>query len=854
MMTRRILSARQHRLSRGGGLLTATGEASRSRSEDRSHWRGIQRLIAAAALLAAAYGCGGGSGAATETNPVTTPPTVSNYSGPAPATADVQSFKLHLWDNLVANNRCGTCHNNDQSPRFVRSDDINLAYEIANGLVDLTDPAMSLMVSKVREGHNCWLAEPNACGDIIQSFIANWAGDTLGGVAKEVQLIAPPQRAPGASKNYPADPSGFQSTVYPLLTSFCADCHTDTAAIPQSPFFASQDVMTAYEASQTRMDLDSPGNSRFVLRLGEEFHNCWSGSCASDAADMESAIADLSAGIATTEVDPSLVTSMALSLPDGIVSSAGGRHETNVIALYEFKTGSGSQAYDTSGVEPALNLTLSGEYDWVGGWGVAFTNGKAQGSTTASSKLHNLITATGEFSVEAWVVPANVTQDGPARIISYSGGSSTRNFMLGQTLYNYDTFVRSDATDQNGEPQLSTDSNDEDLQATLQHVVLTYDPVEGRRIYVNGQFTDDLDPVPGGLLNEWDNTFAFAVGSEVDNQNRWAGTVRLLAVHNRVLTAEQIQQNFEVGVGEKYYLLFNVSAHVGVDDAYIVFEVSQFDSYSYLFDQPFFIILDSTASPGSIPVAGMRIGLNGREISVGQGYRNLDVTINDIDYADDGRQTLSTLGTIVPLEQGPDGDEFFLTFERLGTSTNVVVEPMPSPPSPPADVPLDQRTPPHGIRDFAEVNATMSRITGVPVSNSAVAETYEAVHQAMPVQPGIGGFISSQQMGITQLAIKYCSVLVDDTGLRAEFWPQFDWNAGLGSAFSDRSAVIDPIIENMVGLGIATQPQIAEVTTELNDLIDRLTTNCAGCGNERVASVMKASCAAVLGSAAMLVQ
>ncbi|MDZ7668827.1 MAG: LamG domain-containing protein [Gammaproteobacteria bacterium] len=640
----------------------------------REFFRSALAALAAAPCSRRPTCCGGGSGAATSENPLTTAPDVSNYSGPAPATADVQSFKLHVWDNLVPNNRCGSCHNDEQSPRFVRADDINLAYETANSLVDLTDPAMSLLVTKVRGGHNCWLAEPNACADIIESFIENWAGDTLGGVAKEVRLIAPPQQAPGSSRNYPDDPSAFETTVYPLLTDFCADCHTDSAAVPQSPFFASGDLAAAYDAAKTRMDLDAPGNSRFVLRLGEEFHNCWTDSCASDAAVMEAAIADLADGIPLTEVDPDLVTSMALGLPDGIVSSAGGRHETNVIALYEFKTGSGSQAYDTSGVEPALNLSLSGEYDWVGGWGVAFTDGKAQGPTTASSKLHDLITATGEFSLEAWVVPANVTQDGPARIVSYSGGSSTRNFMLGQTLYSYDALVRSDAADQNGEPRLSTSADDEDLQATLQHVVMTYDPVEGRRIYVNGQFTDDLDPVPGGLLNEWDNTFALAIGSEVDNENRWAGTVRLLAVHNRVLTEEQILQNFEVGVGEKYFLLFNVSAHVGIDDAYVVFEVSQFDSYGYLFEEPFFVILDDAANPGSIPMAGMRIGLNGREVSVGQAYQNLDVTITDGEYSTNGRQTLSTLGTVVPLEQGPDEDEFFLTFEQLGASTNVVVE------------------------------------------------------------------------------------------------------------------------------------------------------------------------------------
>jgi hypothetical protein len=806
----------------------------------------FRTLLAVLASLVLLQGCGSGSGAAVVQNPLTSTPEVSNYNGPPPSTPDVQSFKLAVWDNLVPNNRCGSCHNESQNPRFVRADDINLAYDAANTVVDLTDPAASIIVAKVRGGHNCWLPDANACGDIVQSYIENWAGATLGGAGKEVELVAPTSLTmPGSSKNFPDDPSLFATEVHPLLTQYCAGCHTDSAAIPQSPFFASADVEVAYEAAKSKMDLDTPANSRFVLRLGSEFHNCWS-NCSADAIEMRDAITALSNDIDETEVDPDLVTSMAMSLPQGIVSSAGGRYEANAIALYEFKTGSGNLAYDTSGVEPSLNLTLSGDYRWVGGWGVQFIAGKAQGSTTASAKLYDLLTSTGEFSVEAWVAPANVTQDGPARIVSYSGGPMTRNFMLGQTLYDYDSLVRSSETDENGEPQLSTPAADEVLQATLQHVVMNYDPINGRQLYVNGELIDSVDAVPGGLLNEWDDTFALAIGSEVDNNNRWAGTIRLLAIHNRILTPEQVVQNFEVGVGEKYYLLFNVTSHVGITDAYIVFEVSQFDSYSYLFDEPFFIVLnDAGVTLGDIPVQGMRLGLNGRELAVGQAFGNMDVTINDVDYATDGLQKLSELGTIIALEKGPDEDEFFLTFERLGDATNVVTEAVPVAPSAPADVPRDPLV---GIRDFAEVHWTMAKMTGIPVAQPEVAAIYDRVYQSLPVQTKIGGFISSQQMGITQLAIGYCSVLVDDAQRRAAFWPGFNFAAPANTAFNDRALVIDPLIDNMVGRNIATQPEITELTNEVNALIDRLL------AGGQTTSIMKGACASVLGSAAMLVQ
>ncbi|MEM1433681.1 MAG: LamG domain-containing protein [Pseudomonadota bacterium] len=817
-------------------------------STHRSPLRAALLLIGLSLFV---QGCGSGSGASVEENPVTVAPTVSNYTGPAPASADVQAFKLAVWDNLVPNNRCGSCHNESQTPRFVRADDINLAYDTTNALVDLNDPGLSLLVNKVRGGHNCWESDADACGDIIESYIENWASDTIGGGSKTVQLVPPPIQDPGESKNFPVDTGLFASTVYPLLNTYCAQCHSDTAAIAQAPFIASDDIDVAYAAAQARMNLELPENSRFVLRLGSEFHNCWTQSCSDDADEMLAAIQAFSDAITPDQIDPALVTSKAMKLTDGIISSAGGRFENNLIALYEFKTGSGNTVFDTSGVEPSLNLTLSGDYSWVGGWGVAFTDGKAQGSTTASRKLHDLIKATNEYTVELWVVPGNVSQDGPARIVSYAGSAENRNFMVGQTLYNYDTFNRSTETDQSGDPQLSTADDDEDLQASLQHMVLTYDPANGRRIYVNGEFTEDLDSATGGLLNDWDETYALAIASEVDNQNRWAGTVRMLAVHNRALTEEQIVQNFEVGVGEKYFVLFNVSDHVGLTDAYIVFEASQFDSYSYLFDTPFFIVLDSATDPGTIPVAGMRIGLNGRELEVGQAFANLDTSITSAAYATEGRQTLSPQGTVIQLDKGPELDEFFLTFEQLGTATNVYVEATPPAPATPGDQP---RGPELGVRDFAEINATMAQLTGIPITNPGVSGTYELVQQAMPVNPILGGFLSSQQMGVTQLAISYCSALVDDGGARGTYFPGLDFNAAPATAFSDRSVLMNPLFNSMIGAGVVTQPAQAELETELNALVDRLSSCGAGCEADRTERIVKGACAAVLGSAAMLVQ
>ena len=822
----------------------------------------LPRSLGMATLLAGSVLLGGClDGVPTTVTPETSQDPVAQYSGPPPATEDVAAFKSNVWDNLVADNRCGACHGaGGQEPLFVHQEDVNVAYGEAIGITDLASPADSLMVTKVAGGHNCWLDSDAACGEILTAYIEGWAagGTTGGGLEKGIELEPPPIRDPGAAKSFPDDSSLFGATVHPLLMAYCDGCHTESSLTPQAPYFADADVDVAYEAvrSTRKIDLDTPAHSRLVVRLYPEFHNCWS-DCQQDAGEMEAAITAFAEEIPLSEVDPEWVTSKALRLPDGVIASGGSRYEANVIALYEFKTGSGNTIYDISGIEPALNLTLTGtegvDFEWVGGWGVEFVSARAQGVTSASRKLHDFIRSTGEYSIEAWVVPANVSQEGPARIVSYSAGLDARNFTLGQTLYNYNFLHRSSTTDGNGEPALSTADDKELLQATQQHVVITFDPVNGRRIYVNGEFSGDLDPVAGGSLADWDDTFAFVLGDEAGGSRPWQGKLRLVAIHNRALTADQVLQNFEAGVGEKFFLLFSVGEALGVDDAYVMFEVSQFDSYAYLFNRPTFIRLEGSEPLGQVRIAGVRVGINGKESVVGQAWTNLDLTV-DGDAATGEGILLSRLGSVIPVEKGPEADEFFLTFEVLGSRSYDWQEPAPPVPGPPADLePLSDI----GLRTFEEILHSMSVMTDVSVTHSDVQATFEMVKQQLPTVENIEGFLSSHQTAVSQLAIEFCNALVEDSSLRASYFPGFDFSADTATAFdtaAERNLVIDPLLVRINGTGLTVQPDPADIRAELESLMDRLTACGNQCAADRTPTVVKATCAAALGSAVMLIQ
>ena len=141
----------------------------------------ILGLLTLAASLGLAACGGGGAGRLGHCPSVAPTSSVDAYTGPAPATADVQAFEVNLWNNIRGQNRCGQCHNATtpaQMPNFARSDNVNLAYAQANTVVNLAQPSTSTMVVKVSGGHNCWLADPSACGQILTTWISNWANAT----------------------------------------------------------------------------------------------------------------------------------------------------------------------------------------------------------------------------------------------------------------------------------------------------------------------------------------------------------------------------------------------------------------------------------------------------------------------------------------------------------------------------------------------------------------------------------------------------------------------------------------------------------------------------------------------------
>jgi hypothetical protein len=656
--------------------------------------------------------------------------------------------------------------------------------------------------------------------------------------------------------------TSFETTVYPLVRANCAGCHDQGG--PGAPKIAHVDSSTAWSAvvDNQKVNFSDPASSRLVRRLAADFHFCWT-DCASDAAAMLAEIeawqtAIEAVGGTTGGVDVAELSSNTRTALDGFEEVGAERYEEGVIARWEFKELTGNTALDTSGVEPAIDLTLEGEAELMSSYGVNIPSGRAIGTEAASRKLYDRIadqyTGTQSYTLETWVSNANITQDGPARIFTYSRSNGSRNFMLGQVAYQYVARNRSylTVTSGNGTPALDTYDVDQDAQATLQHVVLTYDQLRGRRIYVNGRWTDDEDEILAGPLWNWATNHQVILGQERTTDNQWIGQIRFAAVYDRPMTAAQVLQNYEAGIGKRVTLQFDVSQWTGGTST-IEFSLTELDGYSYLFCSPTFV----TDVGAPIRIQNLRISLNGIVPVSGQGFTNLNALVTG------NRQLLSRQCSIVGGLLDSNTDVFQLSFEQIGIFQDPVASP--TPPTPGAED-FGDPVPLMGVRSFARVNATMAAVTGIDPETPTVDAVYGGLVTQLPSTNDLRSFVSANQVGIAKLGIEYCAELVDDVspgGMRETFFPDaatFGWTQLPAVAFADPAQVdlvTDPIIDTIVGAGlrgnVGGTPARDQVEVALDLLALDLLGSCGGldqplCDDEYTRSMVKGLCTAAVAS------
>jgi len=573
----------------------------------------------------------------------------------------------------------------------------------------------------------------------------------------------------------------------------------------------------------------NPALSRIYLRPQDDRHNCGGdASCDTIAADLLASIQDWAGQAAAGGPPPTSGQPVVSGMTNFSQAMAGGaaRVDANAIALFTFSEGTGDVTVDTSGVGTPITLQIEG-MEWVGGGGLRNVSGKAQASEADSRKLFDMITPVNEYTVEAWLIADNNAQDGPARTVSYSQDTAIRNFTLGQNAIYYQLRNRSDTTNDNGSPEL--EALDPQVDTALQHVVMSFDAASGRKIYINGQVSIE-ENLAADSLNWLDNQL-LVLGNEATNDRLWQGVFKLVAIHNKALTPAEIQQNYEAGTGTLVTIRFDVSSVVG-EAAFIDMQAAQIDAAAYLFAEPVYVS-DATG----VAIKNIRIGVNGAVPVAVQPFRRIDTV------AMQTGTVLSPLGAVIPVQLGPDDDQFHLEFEVLANQFGTTELIPPS--SPPAAVP-DVVEPDLGLRTFSQINDTMSGLTGVDANQNVVLASYSTLRGSLPPSSDLLTFAAAQQVAIQRLATDYCGVVVNDNASCDNFFGAcaIDVNA--------KDQVAATLYGRFIGDNLLNQPALADVAVEIVRMIDDL--GCAnGCTGATAEIALQATCAAVLSSAAVTV-
>lgn len=253
-----------------------------------------------------------------------------------------------------------------------------------------------------------------------------------------------------------------------------------------------------------------------------------------------------------------------LPATEQLIPPPTGRADNGLLALYTFEENFGQVVWDVSESGAPLNLWIPDltKVSRVSG-GLSINSSTIVSTLIPARKLINGLQATNEITIETWIKPLNITQDGPARIATLSEDTGQRDFTLAQDATRYTGRLRTTATGVNGvSPATLTPSGV--ASTTLQHIVYTRTPSTAK-IYVNGMEVTS-ETITGDFSN-WDTTFRFGLANEFTMNRAWLGELHLMAIYDHDLSSAEVLQNFSAGADNQIVINEFLPNPTGSDDA-----------------------------------------------------------------------------------------------------------------------------------------------------------------------------------------------------------------------------------------------------------------------------------------------
>jgi glycopeptide antibiotics resistance protein len=170
------------------------------------------------------------------------------------------------------------------------------------------------------------------------------------------------------------------------------------------------------------------------------------------------------------------------------LEALGKRVRDGIVALYTFHEASGTIIHDSSTPDSPVDLILSSAsaIRWLGvSNGIEIREPAIIQSRGPATKLYTALKDMRSLSIEAWIRPANPSQTGAARIISFAGDIQNANFMVGQHASELVFWLRTALSGERG-TALQLETQESPLGSETVHIVATYQDRQGK-IYVNGR-------------------------------------------------------------------------------------------------------------------------------------------------------------------------------------------------------------------------------------------------------------------------------------------------------------------------------------------------------------------------------
>ena len=206
------------------------------------------------------------------------------------------------------------------------------------------------------------------------------------------------------------------------------------------------------------------------------------------------------------------------------------RHEWRFNDVDVVVTDTGSNGGMPLTINDALRLPVQGEgYVWF----------QEENHYAAAVQLEPTCFTDRNYTIETWVFPDNLVNDGPARVFQYGGNQNNLSLMIGQANRNS---WQARASVEGGLATGADTTMSGGIPAVALQNITVVQAGDARSLFVDGTLVDADQRAEPLFL---DDTFRVTVGDIVSDNRQFFGAVYYVAIHCQALDGEDVLARYD---------------------------------------------------------------------------------------------------------------------------------------------------------------------------------------------------------------------------------------------------------------------------------------------------------------------